>query len=577
MDSRSEDDVLSLSAHETWPTEGSELSDLDLNNTEFVIIDEINEEMELETTADTDARMVVDEGIGEPLVVCSSPGAPGPGEASASGGSLAVPEPRSRLRTCYVCGLQTREKIRRHVLRTHLPWFWAASTACWECGEQEVQASSLSVKHHEHQVGCTFDDDHLHLWCLLLNGSLHLLASWLECNGLEELLQYVISRELHVPLRSGFSDQEHQFLMFYVQTYSPRDVPHLTFHPPNHVACLTNWEMMASLLRRVSPSKQERFAKYSECLTFEGSNVLDAAPIYPEPFVFVDTHFHLDMTLKRLRLRNFLHMCSVIAPSDGDGFYYGIANYVFPRYWNDWKNHIGLATTVYVSFGIHPHVAAAGVSTVQMAELEALVSEEICVAVGEIGLDYTTGCSCHPCSTPASCARRMKAQQEEVFGQLLLLAKARTLPAVLHCRDSGDGSAAQRAFEMVHALGCTALKIHRHCFTGDVEELRQWLSLPNVVFGLTWKSVTEIPTVIPRIPPQQFILESDAPFLSPSTCGPTNHPWNLREVAEEVGKLRNIPLSMLNWTVNQNALQFYGIPKTLSRSSQGPLASAELG
>ncbi|CAG2198323.1 unnamed protein product [Mytilus edulis] len=54
----------------------------------------------------------------------------------------AVAVSKNRLRQCPICGMVSREKTRRHVLKRHLPWFWSGATACWDCCEQEIQASS---------------------------------------------------------------------------------------------------------------------------------------------------------------------------------------------------------------------------------------------------------------------------------------------------------------------------------------------------------------------------------------------------------------------------------------------------
>ena len=108
------------------------------------------------------------------------------------------------------------------------------------------------------------------------------------------------------------------------------------------------------------------------------------------------------------------------------------------------------------------------------------------------------------------------------------------------------------------------MRFHRHCFMGSASELEQWRSLPNIVFGITakfLKDFSDSKTVVARILQHQLVLESDAPYLSPYSCCPVNNPWNLRRVAEEVNRVRNVPLVMLMEAVNGNALKFYGIPK----------------
>jgi Tat protein secretion system quality control protein TatD with DNase activity len=96
----------------------------------------------------------------------------------------------------------------------------------------------------------------------------------------------------------------------------------------------------------------------------------------------------------------------------------------------------------------------------------------------------------------------------------VLMGKTKGLPAIIHCKDTGDGAAAARALELITQLGCRVMRFHRHCFNGDLLELQQWHALPNTVFGVTWKSVRESPDFIPRINLDQLVLETDSPYLS---------------------------------------------------------------
>ena len=63
--------------------------------------------------------------------------------ASCSGTSSA----HNRSYHCPVCGKGLSGHVKRHVLRSHLPWFWIGSLSCWECRQLEGSALSLTVKH----------------------------------------------------------------------------------------------------------------------------------------------------------------------------------------------------------------------------------------------------------------------------------------------------------------------------------------------------------------------------------------------------------------------------------------------
>ncbi|CAC5415898.1 tatD [Mytilus coruscus] len=571
--SRSDQDVLSLSPHSEWHETKSDCTDLDV--ADLMVIDEVGPDEDVgpaEEVGPDDQACGVAYGTLGPVKTHSSVGV-GTSigiyhcetDEDQAGRSGAVTVSKNRLRQCPICGMVSREKTRRHVLKKHLPWFWSGATACWDCCQQEIQASSLARRHtEEHRIGCFFDEEHLHLWCQLVSGSLHLVKYWFGLTDLEGLLQYVLDRQLHEAVTSGFSDQEQQLLVFYAQNYSADRLSHIIANPPNHVISLTNWEIMTSLLRRVGPAQQQSLLSYDKFVTYEGAWILDTVPVLPEPFVFVDSHFHLDLILKRLHFNTFLHMSSRIPPAEHNNtFYYGVANYVFAEHWDSWSVQVGAAQSVYVSFGIHPHIAARGVSQKQLEDLDHLLGNYKCVAVGEIGLDFTTRCGCKRCHTPQQCQQRMRDYQEKALLEMLQIAQRRQLPVILHCRDRGSGDAAPRVLAIIRS-GFVELQYHRHCFDGSIEELREWQSLPNVVFGITGKFLKDTKTnsdAISRILPHQLILESDAPFLSPRSCCEVNHPWNLIDVALAVSQRRNIPLNILNWMANDNALRFYSIPK----------------
>ena len=153
--------------------------------------------------------------------------------------TVSATKPKSRLRTCWVCDVETRGKIRRHVfgmLPQHVgsavnTWFknhqWPLDTHL----QQNSDGAMFDGHSQDHQIRYTFDDENIHQWYLLGNGSLHGFVNRLDCGSLDDLLRYVTNRELHLSVTSWFSRQEEQILMFYVENYSPHMVTHLTLQP----------------------------------------------------------------------------------------------------------------------------------------------------------------------------------------------------------------------------------------------------------------------------------------------------------------------------------------------------------
>ena len=153
-----ETDVLSLSAHEEWETEESEASVHDLDMEDMVVVDEIGIDEKVECDEPGQCMDVIGESVPVSVTV-TGPASPAgavhredsPRSSSRALGPVeelgVVSSGRSRIRSCYVCGWETREKMRRHVLKSNLPWFWSPATACWDCGVQALQASSVALKH----------------------------------------------------------------------------------------------------------------------------------------------------------------------------------------------------------------------------------------------------------------------------------------------------------------------------------------------------------------------------------------------------------------------------------------------
>jgi hypothetical protein len=95
----------------------------------------------------------------------------------------------ANMKFCPLCNIPKKSHIKRHILRTHLPWFWSPTTACWACEEQSCHESSLMYHHsviHAHNDSNTFDKTNLHRWCQLMNGAFYLLLDWLRLESLHD-------------------------------------------------------------------------------------------------------------------------------------------------------------------------------------------------------------------------------------------------------------------------------------------------------------------------------------------------------------------------------------------------------
>jgi TatD DNase family protein len=165
--------------------------------------------------------------------------------------------------------------------------------------------------------------------------------------------------------------------------------------------------------------------------------------------------------------------------------------------------------------GIHPHDAAK-TDEAGWAMVEAWARDERVVAVGETGLD----------------SDRMFSPWEAQLDNLrrnLALALATGKPAILHCRSrAGERDAQDALVAELRAAGFGGEAARTafgdrpaavvHSFSGPVDYAREMLSMGLAIAfgGLVFRRGEETSAdVVPLVPPERLLVETDAPFLSP--------------------------------------------------------------
>ncbi len=109
-----------------------------------------------------------------------------------------------------------------------------------------------------------------------------------------------------------------------------------------------------------------------------------------------------------------------------------------------------------------------------LAYIEDMLEQGGVVAVGEVGLDFTSSCRHGNCLNKVLCREEKFQFQRSFLRRVLPLAERYDKVLVLHTRDRGDGTAAEEVRRIIVEMGLCHLRIHRHCFVGGVEELRRW-------------------------------------------------------------------------------------------------------
>ena len=148
------------------------------------------------------------------------------------------------------------------------------------------------------------------------------------------------------------------------------------------------------------------------------------------------------------------------------------------------------------------------------------------VALGECGLDRF-----HlPQKDPAA-AERIFAWQRAAFAAQLTIAKRLGCPVVAHSR-----GAFHECVEMVDASGVDWRRVVFHCFTegaAEIAELTRRGGVGSFTGILTYKNADAVRAAAKTQGLGQFMLETDAPYLTPMPHrGKPNEPAFVRHTAE---------------------------------------------
>ena len=107
------------------------------------------------------------------------------------------------------------------------------------------------------------------------------------------------------------------------------------------------------------------------------------------------------------------------------------------------------------------------------------------------------------------------------------------IDTVIVIRTRGKGASEKLRNQLLH-FNLKNKQIHRHSFTGDVEEAYIWISsLKHVKFSISLILLNsqQLQESVQAIPSSQLMLKSDSPYLSPS-------PWNIQQHATLLASLK---------------------------------------
>ena len=196
---------------------------------------------------------------------------------------------------------------------------------------------------------------------------------------------------------------------------------------------------------------------------------------------------------------------------------------------------------IYGVVGVHPTDIKKYSDTVER-KLEELARNKKVVAIGEIGLDY------HWMEDP-------KEEQEEIFRRQMELSRRVGLPVVIHTRDAMEDTV--KILEDYKDVGGIM-----HCYPGSYETAEKLID--RYYFGIggvvTFKNNKVTKETVKKLPIEKIVIETDCPYLTPEPFrGKRNEPVYVRYIAEEIARIKEMPLEKVIEITTENAKKVYNI------------------
>lgn len=199
--------------------------------------------------------------------------------------------------------------------------------------------------------------------------------------------------------------------------------------------------------------------------------------------------------------------------------------------------------------GVHPHDSSQWQAATEEAVV-ALASQPEVVAIGECGLDFNRNFS-----TPQ--------EQERAFDAQLRIAAELQMPVFMHCRDAHTRFLAILEPWLDKLPGAVL-----HCFTGTRKEMQDCIDR-GLYIGITgWvcdeRRGLELRELLPFIPAEKLLIETDAPYLLPRDLSPKpasrrNEPAYLPHILTRIAHWRGEDPQWLSATTDANVRTLFGV------------------
>lgn len=213
---------------------------------------------------------------------------------------------------------------------------------------------------------------------------------------------------------------------------------------------------------------------------------------------------------------------------------------------------------LYAAIGVHPNSGSLWESD-SLAVLDLLADHPKVAAIGEIGLDYYRD-------------RTPRDLQKEILKAQLNLARSKSLPVVLHVRNTSeeDRSCIEDLLNILESWGVSgSISLDQgrippgviHSFSGNLAESKRALQIGfyiGITGPVTYKNADSLREVVHETDITRLLIETDGPFLSPHPHrGNRNEPAHVRYIVDKISEIKGMSPGIIADQTTANAASLF--------------------
>jgi TatD DNase family protein len=208
----------------------------------------------------------------------------------------------------------------------------------------------------------------------------------------------------------------------------------------------------------------------------------------------------------------------------------------------------GNRKTVWPAMGFHPDWFHLSDLDLEQVEAQVAAQHSRLIALGEVGLPWY-------CLEGATDAVGFMTRGRQRLNRLLSLASRYDLPVILHA----PHGAAVGALAALKAHGIERAVFHWHKapaeVTRDIVAAGYLVSVtPEVVYRERDRALVE------AVPLESLLVESDGPWAYQGEfAGMASGPWLVSRVAEEVAKIKGLPVDEVAYEISANTCRLFDL------------------